>query len=202
MDEDEISHGRGPVVACRRLWRSTDNRWMQYRRTLPPLLAASIGLGACTPTLDWREFEPEGSGIVVNFPCRTDRHARKVSVAGMAVRMEMLVCTAGGATYALAFIDLTGPEEVASVLAGLRAAAAGNLGVVEPVSGPLIVRGMTPNPMAARLRFNGRRPDGAAVQEQAAFFAKGLRVYQASVIGPALVEEGVDTFFGGLKLSS
>jgi hypothetical protein len=147
MDEDEISHGRGPVVACWRLWRSADNPKMQYRRTSPLLLAAAIGLGACSPTLDWREFEPEGSGIVVNFPCRTDRHARSVSVAGLAVRMEMLVCTAGGATYALAFIDLTSPAEVASVLAGLRAAAARNLGVEEPASGPLTVRGMTPSPL-------------------------------------------------------
>jgi len=175
---------------------------MQYSRILPPALAAVIGLGACTPTLDWREFEPEDSGIVVTFPCRTDRHARQVVVAGATARMEMLVCEAGGATFALAFIDVAGPTEVSSALAGLRAAAASNLGVAEPAAEPLRVRGMTPSPMAARLRITGRRPEGAAVQEQAAFFAKGLRVYQASVLGPVLTDAVVDTFFGGLKLSS
>ena len=175
---------------------------MLYDRILPPALAVAISLGACTPTLDWREFEPEDSGIVVTFPCRTDRHARQVVVAGAAARMEMLVCEAGGATYALAFIDVAGPAEVTSALADLRAVAAGNLGVAEPAAEPLRVQGMTPNPMAARLRIHGRRPDGAAVQEEAAFFAKGLRVYQASVLGAALADAVVDTFFGGLKLSS
>ena len=175
---------------------------MQYSRILPLALAAANGLCACTPTLDWREFEPEDSGIVATFPCRTDRHARNVAVAGTAARMEMLVCTAGGATYALAFFDVSGPAEVASALAGLRTVAATNLGVAEPAPEPLRVRGMTPNAMAARLRISGRGPDGAAVQEQAAFFTKGLRVYQASVLGPTLADEAVDTFFGGLKLSS
>ena len=42
---------------------------------------------------------------------------------------------------------------------------------------------MTPNPAAIRLRVEGRLPDGKAVQEQAVFFVRGLRVYQASVIG-------------------
>ena len=175
---------------------------MQYRRILPLALAAAIGVCACTPTLDWREFEPEDSGIVVTFPCRTDRHARNVAVAGTAARMEMLVCTAGGATYALAFFDVAGPADVANALSGLRAAAARNLVVAEPAPEPVRVRGMTPNPMAARLRIDGRGPDGATVKEQAAFFAKGLRVYQASVLGPTLADEAVDTFFGGLKLSS
>lgn len=175
---------------------------MQYSRILPPALATAIGLGACTPTLDWREFEPEESGIVVTFPCRADRHTRQVVVAGAPARMDMLVCEAGGATFALAFIDVAGPTEVTRALADLRAVAASNLGVAEPAAEPLRVRGMTPNPMAARLHIAGRRPDGTAVQEQAAFFAKGMRVYQASVLGPALADAVVDMYFGGLKLSS
>jgi hypothetical protein len=56
--------------------------------------------------------------------------------------------------------------------------------------------------MSARLDLAGRRPDGAAVRQQAVFFAKGLRVYQASVVGETLSGEAVDTFFAGLKLPS
>jgi hypothetical protein len=40
------------------------------------------------------------------------------------------------------------------------------------------------------------------VQEEAAFFVKGLRVYQASVIGERLSPEMTDNFFAGLKLPS
>ena len=175
---------------------------MQYRRILSLALVAAAGLSACSPALDWREFEPEGSGIIATFPCRTDRHARQVTVAGAATRMDMLVCTAGGATYALAFTDAAAPEGVTAALVDLRAVAARNLGAATPVASPVQVRGMTPNPMATRLRLSGQRPDGTAVQEQAALFAKGLRVYQASVVGPSLDDEAVDTFFSGLKLSS
>lgn len=197
-----MGKGNAQGVAGRTLCRSPDNHSMQYRRNLSLALAAAAGLGACSPTLDWREFEPEGSGIVATFPCRTDRHARQVTVGGSATRMEMLVCTAGGATYALTFIDAAAPEGVAAALADLRAVAVRNLGAAEAGFSLLQVRGMTPNAMAGRLRLSGRRPDGTVVHEQAAFFAKGLRVYQASVIGPSLDSEAADTFFSGLKLSS
>jgi hypothetical protein len=61
---------------------------------------------------------------------------------------------------------------------------------------------MTPHPLAARLSLEGRGTDGAAVHEQAVFFARGLRVYQATVVGPVLDAEAADTFFSGLKLAS
>jgi hypothetical protein len=31
---------------------------------------------------------------------------------------------------------------------------------------------------------------------------KGLRVYQATIVGPVLDKEAVETFFSGLKLTS
>jgi hypothetical protein len=173
---------------------------MQYRWAVGIVLAVSNALGGCAPALDWREFEPEGSGLVVTFPCRPDRHARNVTVAGTAMRMNMLVCAAGDATYALSFIDVADPAGVAPALADLRAVAATNLGAAPAAPAEARVRGMTPNPMAARLALAGHRPDGAAVQQHAVFFAKGLRVYQASVVGATLSTEAIDTFFAGLRL--
>lgn len=162
----------------------------------------SATLGGCSPALDWREFEPEGSGLVVTFPCRPDRHARNVTVAGVVTRMDMLVCAAGDATYALSFIDVADPAGVAAALTHLRALATTNLGAAAAVPDEARVRGMTPNPMAARLALAGLRSDGTAVQQHAVFFAKGLRVYQASVVGAEPPGEAVDTFFAGLKLPS
>jgi hypothetical protein len=173
---------------------------MPYRK--PWLTVLSAALFGCSPVLDWREFEPEGSGVIVTFPCRPDRHARDVTVAGVTTRMTMLVCAAGAATYALTFIDVAEPSGVTAALADLRAVAAANLGAAAAAPDPLQVAGMTPNPQAARLQLAGRRPDGTTVQQQAAFFAKGLRVYQASVVGATLSAEAVDTFFAGLKLAS
>jgi len=64
----------------------------------------------------------------------------------------------------------------------------------------LQVDGMTPNPRAARLSVAGRLANGAPAVEEAAFFVRGLRVYQASMVGTKLAPEATDTFFAGLRL--
>jgi hypothetical protein len=161
--------------------------------------SAALAAAACAPTLDWREFVPEGSDVRVSFPCRPDRHARPVALAGTPVQMQMLVCSAGGATFALAFLDVADPARVGATLAELRRIAVGNVQGAAPQLAPLQVPGMTPNEQAARLSVSGRLPDGAAVQEHAAFFTRGLRVYQATVIGARPPPQAVDTFIAGLK---
>lgn len=166
-----------------------------------PLVAAwgLAALTACSPTLDWRETQFDGSGIVASFPCRPDRYARVVTVAGTKVQMDMLTCAAGGATYALSFFDVADPAAVTPALADLRALATAHLGAATPQAAPLEIKGMTPNAQAARLSIAGHLPDGSAVQESAALFVKGLRVYQATAIGGKLAPEALDTFFTSLK---
>ena len=154
---------------------------------------------ACVPTLDWREFVPEGSGIGVTFPCRPDRHARNVTVAGERASMEMIVCSEGGATFAVAFLDVADPGRVSPALRELKSAALGNVHGANPRVSTFGIKNMTPNDESTRLSIDGRLPDGSAVREEAAFFVHGLRVYQATVIGARPEAQGVETFFGGLK---
>lgn len=161
------------------------------------LLAASTA--ACSPTLDWREFVPEGIDLRVTFPCRPERYARTVVLAGAKLQMDMLVCAAGETTYALSFANVVDPARISATLDDLRASAVGNVHGSEPRLMPLQISGMTPNERALRLTTSGRLPDGSAVQEHAAFFARGLRVYQASVIGAKPAPEVVEAFLGGLK---
>jgi hypothetical protein len=171
---------------------------MKFLMWLPMSLVLA-GLAACSPTLDWRETAAEGSGIVAMFPCRPDRHARPIELTGSKVTMNMLVCAAGGATYALAFADVPDPANVAAALAQLRASALRNVHASAPSVSPARVRGMTPNTEAVRIAATGRLPDGGAVQEQAVFFAKGLRVYQGSVIGAATASENNEIFLSGFS---
>lgn len=181
-----------PIGAARALACFRANAW---------LACVGLGLGAlsaCSPTLDWRETRFEGSGIVASFPCRPDRYARTVTVAGAKAQMDMLSCAAGGATYALSFFDVADPAAVTPALADLRALAADHLGASTPHISPLEIKGMTANAQAAKLMIAGRLPDGAAVQESAAFFVKDLRIYQATVIGAKLAPEALDSFFSGL----
>jgi len=164
------------------------------------MVTAVVGvLSACTPTLDWRQFEPEGSGVQVSFPCRPDRVARSVVVAGAAVHMEMLVCRAAETTFAVAFFDVAEPAHVGAALAELRVTAVRNVQGSNPQASDLRVAGMTPNREAVRIAVAGRLPDGAAVEEHAAFFAHGLRVYQATAIGRAPGQDAVDTFVSGMS---
>jgi hypothetical protein len=171
---------------------------MTHLKTWFALLIATWS-AACTPTLDWREFVPEGSGLSVSFPCRPDRHARDVMVAGAQAKMDMLVCTAGDTTFALSFMDVAEPARTSVTLAALRASAVGNVQGVTTGLTPWQIKGATPNEQSQRLSVAGRRPDGAPVQVNAAFFTRGLRVYQATVIGVQPAPQAVEAFFSGLK---
>lgn len=164
-----------------------------------PIAALAWGLVACAPALDWREFVPEGSGLGVSFPCQPDHHERVVTLAGARLPMHMLVCSADATTFAISFVDVVDPAAVASVLSALQALAVGNLQGSASPPAPWQVKGMTPNPASVRLSVDGRLPDGAAVQAHAAFFVRGLRVYQATVIGARPAPPVVDTFMSALK---
>jgi len=166
-------------------------------------VAGFLGLlVACSPALDWREVRVDDAGFVARFPCRPQRLTRAVTIAGHAVRMQMLSCTDEDITYAAAWADIDDPRAVRPALEALRHAAAANLGMPESVPEPFVLRGATPNDASARLAIAGHLPDGRAVQEHAAFFPRGVRVYQASLIGPAPSRAAVDGFFSGLAFRS
>lgn len=163
------------------------------------LSLAALLLAACSPALDWREMRPEDSGAVAMFPCRPASHARPVRLAGGEVLLTLHSCSASEVTWALAVADLADPARVGPALDELRRSAAANIAAQQAHELALVVPGATPNPASGRVALAGQRADGAAVHEQMAVFTKGTRVYQATVIGPALPAEGLEIFFGGLK---
>ena len=163
--------------------------------------AACLALAACTPSLDWREVRPAGGGVLALFPCRPAQDARTVALAGAALKLNLESCQAAGATFALSFTDVQDPARVAVTIEALRTAAVGNLGGTPVVAGTAVVAGMTPNPLAQRVRVDGRFPDGSAVREELLFFVKGTVVYQATVLGARVDASAADAFFDGLKLA-
>lgn len=170
-------------------------------RTRLPILSLACALAACTPTLDWRTVRPDGSGLEALFPCKPAGHARQLTLAGEAVEMTLYACTAGGATYAVGFADVGQLQRVERALAELSAAAARNIGAAGlPAVAPLRVEGMTPHPQAGRQSLAGQLADGQRVEEQVAVFARGTRVFQATMVGAKLDAEAVESFFGALRL--
>lgn len=171
------------------------------RLKLCPILIGAVML-ACTPTLDWREVRPEGSGALLLFPCKPKSLARITTLARSGVTMTMLSCDVSGMTFALSHAELGDPSRVAPALIELRSALAANLGANAVRSAAFELAGMTPNPQAMRIRFSGRLPDGTPVAEEAVLFVRGTRVYQAAVLGARVDEGAVRTFFESLRLTA
>ena len=164
-------------------------------RCAMPLLAA---LAACSPPFDWREVRVDEATLRAQFPCRPERRIREVPIEGTPLRMEMVTCTAEGITFAASHFTVPGPAAVAAAIEAVKAASVANLGGPAPKASVFQLAGMTPSPSAARLDMTGRRPDGEVVDLHAAFFTRGLRIYQLSVLGKAPPPQVVDTFFAGL----
>jgi hypothetical protein len=165
------------------------------------IAGAFVALG-CAPTFNWRETRPEGSGVALMFPCRPAHQERRVRIGRAVLPMQLHSCTAGGALFMLASVDAADPAEVTPLLAAFRSQAAANLAGTATELGPFAPTGATPNPQSARLAIAATRPDARRVVAQAAFFVKGLRLYQATVLeaDDASGREAVDTFFGAIRL--
>ncbi len=160
---------------------------------------AVLLLAACTPVHDWREARSADGTVQVLFPCRPQLHERRVAMAGSTVKLSLLACERGGQTWGLASTDLGDPNRLAPALDELAASAGANLAAV-PLGTPLRVPGATPHPGSRRVSIDGRRPDSQPAQMELALFTHGTKVYQASVLGPRLPTEPVDTFFGSLRV--
>ena len=120
----------------------------------------AVALAACSPTLNWREARPEGSGVALMFPCRPDHQERKVSLGGAMLPMRLDSCSAGGGLFSLAALDVADPARVTPELAALRAQLLANLAGAATEQRPLALAGATPNPAersAARRRPAARR---------------------------------------------
>jgi hypothetical protein len=176
------------------------------RPSAAPAAAAALSVWllctGCTPALDWREARPEGSGVAMLFPCRPDQHQRDVRIAATTVRMRLSACKAAGLTYSLATAEAADPAQVTPLLAALREQTVANVaGKAVEKPGPAI-SGATPNPESRFVRIDGRYPDGRPVVEHAAFFVKGLRLYQATVIGDSEPPgaDSLDSFFGAIRV--
>lgn len=166
-------------------------------------LAASLVLGAlaaCSPALDWRQVRPEGWGLQGAMPCRPDQQRRQLVLAGAPVALGLVVCSAAGHSFALASADVGDPARVAPALLALLQAAQANLQGQMLSEQAVVVPGMTPHAGALRRQLAGRMPDGRAVREQVQVFAHGLRVFQATVVGPEAGTVQAGPFFESLEL--
>lgn len=157
-------------------------------------------LGGCAPTLDWREVRLDGERLVMLFPCKPERHSRRVPMAGGEATVDVLGCSADGTTWGLTTADVGDLSRVALALEELRSARSRNLDGRERQLRPVKLQGMKPAGIALRFEVSGQRPDGKAVAEQSAVFSSATRVFHAAALGGTPSQDALETFFGGLRL--
>lgn len=134
------------------------------------------------------------------MPCRPDQQQRQVVLAGAPVALSLVVCSAEGHSYALVSADVGDPARVAPALQALLQSAQANVQGRVLAEQPVLVPGMTPNAGAVRRQLAGRMPDGREVREQVQVFVHGLRVFQATVVGPEAGPGQVGPFFEAIEL--
>ncbi|HMN78249.1 MAG TPA: hypothetical protein PKC97_19525 [Burkholderiaceae bacterium] len=166
------------------------------------LIAIVLGasMTACAPAFNWREVQPAGSGVTLQFPCKPQTRTRAVMLDGEAVAMTMLSCSAQGLNFALVHAELGDPARVTPTLIAMRKALAANAEGREVKAAPFALAGMTPNEQAVRVRYAGRSPQGDPIEEEAAFFSRAMHVYQLAVLGTQLDAAAADAFFDGLTI--
>ena len=158
-------------------------------------LTAIAVLAACSPTLNWREVRPEGTRLALLLPCKPDKAQKTVPLGGPATPLSMLGCDAGGATFAVAVAQLGDAAQAAPVLAQWQSLALANMKAGPAQVAPLKVSGAA----AVLVKAQGRRPDGAVVEGQAAYFAQGAQVFQVVLYADRIAPEVAETFFSSLK---
>jgi hypothetical protein len=183
------------------------------------VVLGALLLGACNPTLNWRETRIKDTGLLAMLPCKPDEGARVVPLGGRDVSLHMAGCDAGGATFAVAHATIASASAAPAVLAQWRTATLANMGAVAsrevPLGGtPSTRAGGTPNTMAGGtpdsaasaastglvlVTAQGRRKDGSAVAMQGAWFAKDAQVFHAVVYAERISPEVTEAFFSGLK---
>jgi hypothetical protein len=167
-------------------------------RILAAVLLA-VAVAACSPTFNWREVRVESTTLRAMLPCKPDNGMRRVPMGGAEAELSVLGCDTGGATFAVLHAQIPDAARVDEVLVQWNRATLANLHGTMTATRPFTLAGATPLPGAVRVSMMGKRQDGSAVRGEAAYFARGTRVFQAVVYAGEPKPEWVQPFFDGLK---
>jgi hypothetical protein len=166
----------------------------------PIAVAALVLAAACTPTFNWREVPIESTGLKATFPCKPDKAERSLEFApGRSIVVHAVGCETGGASFAVLYGDVGQPGEVAAALAQWKQASlAASKSHIEKEE-RFQPAGALEMPGSTMTRAAGQHPDGRAVQSQAAYFARGTKVFQVVVWADRLKPDMTEPFFAGLR---
>jgi hypothetical protein len=167
---------------------------------LAALLLMALALAGCSPKFNWREVRLEQSGVALLFPCKPDTQVRQVDLDGQPLSMTLLGCSAGNASFALAYARLGEGSLPGPALRRWRELTLGNIGAQGVTEMAYPLPGLRRDAQSVRLGAAGRRPDGSSLVAQAFWFTQDQWVYQASVLAERPHDAESDTFMTSIRL--
>jgi hypothetical protein len=162
--------------------------------------AACLSLAAaCTPTYNWREVPIESTGLKATFPCKPDRVEHSTQFApGQTIVLHAIGCEAGGATFVILYGDVGAGDLGAALVQWKKASEATfhSTQTSEQSWRPAGALDLAPSSMT---RASAARADGANLQSQSGYFARGTNVFQAVIYAPKLKAQFTEPFFTELR---
>ena len=156
-----------------------------------------LGLGACTPTFNWRQVKADPAPATVLMPCKPERGERRVAMTEAGVDLHLMRCETGGLTFALAWARLAPEDDREVVLQRWHRASLTSWQAAETelLPAPFDAR----SGLRHRWQGTGRSHEGAPLPLRAAYFVQGDWVYQALIAGAPRSDEPVTTFLDSLQ---
>ncbi len=169
--------------------------------------AALVG---CSPAYDWRSVPVEKARLSVSLPCKPDAGQRSVEMGADRVDIAMVGCAARGSLFALSYMTLKDPSQVASTLTLWHDAVRRQLQLpaVEPGKGPaeqpFLRKGALDVPQSIRMKEEAVGPDGRRLWVDAVWFARidgtSVQLVHAVMYAPTRDDRTADSFLGSIAL--
>lgn len=169
-----------------------------HRITVVAGLLGAWVLGACSPVFNWREVRVPSTSLKALLPCKPDQAAREVPLLGQPVRLSVLGCETGGATFAVMTADVVDAGRAGEALAQWKLATLATLRGSAVDERAFLPSGGVALRESLRMSATGQRGDGRAVQAQAAYFARSRQVFHAVIYADRIDPTWADAFFTGL----
>lgn len=160
------------------------------------LVLVLLGLAACSPTYNWRDYASPDARYRVTFPAKPASATRSVDLNGMRVAMTMTAAEVDGATFAVGAAEAPDAAQAQAALGAMKLALLRNIGAgtggANGAAAPATSMDVdaTGAAQGARLRLVGH------------FEARGTRFYQVIVVGKdrAVPPEQIEQFLTSFTL--
>jgi hypothetical protein len=147
-----------------------------------------MALVACSPKYNWRDYVSPDAPYRVMFPGKPASYTRTVELDGMRVDMTMTATEVEGAMYAVGTAQAPDAARAQAALEAIKTALLRNIGATgtheASASASAVANGKTSDSASSDVSADGIL-NGVKMRLVGHFEARGNRIYQVVVMGPA-----------------